>query len=63
MPTMATAADLPRAIAAILERIAAGDLSPDEGAAVCSVVEAMHRALELTAIDSRLRAGEERTKG
>jgi hypothetical protein len=60
LPALNTAADLPRALAAVAGKIADGTLSPEEGAAVASLLEAQRRAIELTEIEARLRALEER---
>jgi hypothetical protein len=60
LPPLHSTADLPRAIAAILQRIADGTLSPEEGAAVAAVLEQHRRAIELTEIEGRLRSIEER---
>ena len=60
LPKLETVTDLPRAIGAILMRIAAGELTPEEGSAVCHVLELMHKAIELTQIEGRLRALEQK---
>ena len=60
LPGLNTSADLPRALAVVLGKIADGTLSPEEGASVASLLEAQRRAIELTEIEARLRALEER---
>ena len=63
MPKLETVADLPRVIGAIIERIADGELTPDEAASITGVLETQRRAIELTEIEARLRALEERSSG
>ena len=47
-------------IGAIIKRIAGGELTPDEAASIAAVLETQRRAIELTEIEARLRALEER---
>ena len=63
MPKLETVADLPRAIGAIIKRVADGELTPDEAASIAGVLETQRRAIELTEIEERLRALEERASG
>lgn len=60
MPELEKVADLPRVIGAIIKRIAGGELTPDEAASIAAVLETQRRAIELTEIEARLRALEER---
>jgi len=57
---MHSASDLPNALGAIVAQIAAGAISPEEGALIASVLEQQRRAYELTVIEERLRQVEER---
>ena len=56
MPVIDTVADIPKAGAAILAAVAAGDLSPEEAHAVMSVVEGFRRAVETSELAARLEA-------
>ena len=55
LPTIATPADVPRALAAVTAAAAAGQITPDEAAAFGSLISATRQALELAEIDLRLR--------
>lgn len=59
MPAIESAADTAKAVAAILEATASGQLTPDEASALTGIIEAMRRTLELTEIENRLTALEE----
>lgn len=54
LPAMETAEDAAKAVGAILAAVAAGDLTPTEGATVAGLVETYRRALETTDIERRL---------
>lgn len=56
LPAIESAADLPAVTAAILEAVAAGELSTSEGSAVTSLVDTHRKALELSEIERRLSA-------
>ena len=56
LPTIATPADVPRALATVTAAVAAGQLTPDEGASIATMIGATRAALELAEIDQRLRA-------
>jgi hypothetical protein len=56
LPAIATLADLPKASAGLLEAVAAGELTTTEAGDLSKVLDAHLRALELTDIESRLRA-------
>lgn len=60
LPRMETAADAARAAGAVLEAVALGELTPTEGAHIMSLVETYRRTLELTEIETRLVALENR---
>ncbi len=57
LPPLRDVADLPRAIAAILQSIADGTLSPEEGAAIAAVVDQQRQAIELIEIERRFPLG------
>lgn len=59
LPTIDTTADLPKATYALLQAIAAGDLTPSEAANIGKAVDAHIRAIEVTDIHERLARLEE----
>lgn len=60
MPRLETARDIARAVGGILEAVAAGLLTPEEGQGLAAILESQRRALELTEIEERLTALENR---
>jgi len=54
IPTIESAADLPMAIAAILQAVGAGDLTPSEAAKITQTIEAAAGAIELQDLDRRI---------
>jgi hypothetical protein len=56
LPRMETARDAARAAGAVLEAVAAGELTPTEGAHLMGLVEAYRRALETTELEARVAA-------
>jgi hypothetical protein len=58
-----TAADLPVALGSILAAVAAGELSPSEGQALCAMLAAQRQALETVALAERLGELERRLEG
>jgi len=56
IPEIKTPADVPRALATVTAAVAAGQLTPDEGASIATMIGATRAALELAEIDQRLRA-------
>lgn len=60
LPPVVSPADLPRAMAAIVEAVAVGDLSPDEGQAVAAILEGQRRAIETAELEARIAALENR---
>ena len=60
LPATKTAADVVAALGSIADAVAAGDLTPDEGAAVASVLEIKRRAIETVELESRVSALEEK---
>ena len=60
MPRLETARDIARAVGGILEATASGMLTIDEGQGLAAILESQRRALELTEIEERLTALENR---
>ena len=60
LPTLQSGAEATRAMAAITIGVAAGQMSPSEGAELSKLVEAYLKALEASEFEERLRAVEER---
>jgi len=54
LPAMESTRDLAKATAVIVAAVAAGDVTPDEGQAVASIVEAHRRAIETEDLERRL---------
>jgi hypothetical protein len=61
VPRVKGAQDIPQALEAVMQAVAAGDLTPGEGQALTTMLEAYRKGLEFTTIESRLRALEEKT--
>jgi hypothetical protein len=56
LPRMETARDAARAAGAVLEAVAAGELTPNEGAHLMALVETYRRTLETTELEARVAA-------
>ena len=56
LPPMQSAADAAKAAGAVLGAVAAGDLTPIEGAHIMGLVETYRRTLETTELETRLTA-------
>ena len=54
LPSVATAADLPAAIGAVLKAVAAGEITPGEAQAVVGLLDAQRRAVETTDLGTRV---------
>lgn len=61
LPPVETAADVAKALGAVLQAVAAGELTPDEGQTVAGLLEVKRKAIETADIEARLTALE--TKG
>lgn len=59
LPRMETATDAAQAAAAVLEAVAAGELTPTEGAHIMALVESYRRTLETTELEARVVALEQ----
>jgi hypothetical protein len=60
LPRVQTAGDVSAALAAVTDAVAAGSLSPEEGAAFAGILEAQRRAVETEDLQRRIAALEER---
>lgn len=60
LPEVTKADDLPGAIATVARQVAEGGISPDEGTAIVSLLEAHRKAIETSELASRVAALEER---
>ena len=63
LPTIKSAADLAAAVGAIVQAVATGRLTPDEGHALGGPVDCQRRSLELVEIEARLAALEAQSRG
>jgi hypothetical protein len=62
LPAIETAADLVKALGAVADAVAAGDLTPDEGAGMAAVLETKRRAVETVELETRIAALEQERK-
>lgn len=60
LPSINTAADVPKALSAVIAAMASGELTPDEASIIAGVIEIKRRAIETEDIERRLTALEER---
>jgi len=63
LPKVEGATDLPKALGAILEAVAQGEITPGEGQALAALLEAYRRGVELADMARRLEAIESVLKG
>jgi len=56
MPQIETAQDVLTALSAVIQSVADGELTPDEGATVAALLETKRRAIETIEIENRLTA-------
>jgi|EndMetStandDraft_2_1072991.scaffolds.fasta_scaffold206079_3 hypothetical protein len=56
LPPIETAADLVKALGVVANAVAGGELSPEEGDAVASILDAKRRAIETTDVLARIEA-------
>jgi hypothetical protein len=54
LPVIDTVSDAPRVMAALLQAVAAGDLTPTEGRSIAGMIEAHRRTVELVDIEQRV---------
>jgi uncharacterized protein DUF5681 len=62
LPTIQSAADVVAAVGAVADAVGAGDITPDEGQAVASILEAKRKAIETVNLEARLSALEQERK-
>jgi hypothetical protein len=60
LPPIAVPGDIVTALSAVAEHVAAGELLPEEGAAVAGILEAQRRAVETAEMDARITALEQK---
>ena len=63
LPPVKTSADAAKAMSAIIEAVAGGELTPTEGRAVAGLVENYRRTLETEELEGRVTALEAESKG
>ena len=56
LPAIVTAGDIVAALGAVANAIVAGEITPDEGASVASVLEVKRRSIETTDLTARIEA-------
>jgi hypothetical protein len=56
LPPIAGAADLPAAVGAVVQAVATGDLTPEEGQAIAGILETQRRAIETADLAARIEA-------
>jgi hypothetical protein len=56
LPALDGAADLPRALGAVLAAVADGAVTPDEGLSVAQIIETRRRTLKLVELEQRIAA-------
>ncbi|MDA8230749.1 MAG: hypothetical protein M0006_05370 [Magnetospirillum sp.] len=54
LPRLDTASDVVAALGALVQSVAAGDLTPDEAATVAALLEAKRKAIETVEIEARI---------
>ena len=62
LPTIETAADAVKALGKLADAVGAGELTPDEGAAVAAIIETKRKAIETVELESRVAALEQERK-
>ena len=59
LPVIETASDIAAALGSVTDAVAAGEMSPEEGAAVAAILEVQRRAVETVELERRLTALEQ----
>ena len=62
LPAIRSASDVVAAVGAVADAVGAGDITPDEGQAVASILEAKRKAIETVDLEARLSALEQERK-
>lgn len=60
LPPIETVADIVKAVGSVATAVAGGELTPEEGGAVASILEMKRRAIETTELENRISALEQR---
>jgi hypothetical protein len=62
LPKVEAVGDIPKALGALLEAVAQGEITPGEGQSLAAMLEAYRKGLELTDLEARLTALEEKAR-
>ena len=62
LPRVESVQDIPKVLAAIVKAVAQGKLTPGEGQDMAAMLESYRKGIELTEIEGRLAALEEKTQ-
>jgi hypothetical protein len=62
LPAIRSARDVVAAVGAVADAVTAGDITPDEGQAVASILEAKRKAIETVELEARVAALEQERK-
>lgn len=62
IPTLKSAPDIVAALGAVADAVAGGEITPDEGQAVASVLEVKRKAIETVDLEARIAALEQERK-
>jgi hypothetical protein len=62
LPAIQSAFDVVAAVGAVADAVGAGDITPDEGHAMASILEAKRKAIETVELESRIAALEKERK-
>jgi hypothetical protein len=62
LPAIQSASDVVAAVGAVADAVGAGEITPDEGQAVASILEAKRKAIETVDLEARLSALEQERK-
>ena len=62
LPSISAASDLVTALGLVADAVAGGEITPDEGSAVATVLETKRRAIETVELDARVTALEKEKK-
>lgn len=60
LPEVTEAADMPQALQVVMKAVAEGDITPGDGQTLTAMLEALRKGIELTTLEDRLRALEEK---
>ena len=63
LPPIVKAADVPQALAAVLESVSVGELTPDEGVRLAQVIEQIRKSIETAELENRIARLEQRVPG